>query len=245
MKPTPDRLVLSLIHRPLTAEGLSSLIDATGRTTLNMMEEMEEISKRREVNAAPRDTNHPNSSPKSTMSSTVHKTSPIIHVMVTGSPSTTKPGLTFQDWEKQWTEGEQILARVVHNIGLNKFHRIAKNGEVQLKGKLTDVKNADFTTMYKDGSLQSHTNQREKIDSELSWIAKKICDNLILYRADTVQKATILYPASNPEDTNGAMLGFEMDGMEELLLEVFQREWAERNGPLHGIELSFKAVTER
>ncbi len=244
MKPTPDRLVLSLIHRPLSVNGLASLVDATGRTTLDMMNEMEHVSKKREV--ANPDANDPNLSPKSsTALPSGHITSPIVHVMVTGSPSTTKPGLTFNDWEKQWTEGEQILARVVHTIGLNKFHRIAKNGEVQLKGKLIDVKNADFTTMYKDGSLQSHMDQRERISCELSWIAKKICDNLSMYHADTVQKATILYPISNPEDTKSTLLGFEMDGIEELLLEVFQREWAEKNGPLNGIELSFKAVTER
>lgn len=226
MASTPNQLILCLAHRPLAADVLSNIVDKTGSATLNKLHEMEESVREAENEAIRASPNAVSENISSDKRVKIDSPTPTIHVLVTGSPYTTQDGRTFNEWEKLWTKGEQILALVVEKIGMKNFHSIIRGGTVQLKGKLICVKPSDFSMF---------ESKRERLEREFTYIAETILRHLVMYRAEGVDKATILYPIQSDDD------GDEMDVV-ELINSVLKKLWTKKDGPLNGINISIETI---
>lgn len=188
-------------------------------------------------------------------SSQQHNT--ILHVLTTGTPYVIKPGKSQPDYIHQWTKGEKILARLVDKIGMEKFHRVPKDGETKLAGRLIDVKPSDFEfilTHGKNDENEDKENQqaatspsptsspaKEKSNAknwrddclmeELSWIANNILRMLIIDNRPKIGCSKILFPL-DPR--------FEHVSHDEMLpfIEgIFKKEWAQKEGPLKGADV--------
>jgi hypothetical protein len=141
----------------------------------------------------------------------------------------TQPGRSFDNWETvQWTPGEQVLSKFIDTVGLHKFHRLPKEGEVRLNGKLVDVKQKDFTI---------HEGTETQLRKELTWIAYIVKQHFNLYATAPVSDATIIIPAEYAND--------EMDVQEvlKILKEIFDREWSGMKGPLRKVKINLQIVT--
>ena len=174
------------------------------------------------------------------------------------------PGKSLPDYETQWSPGEHILARVVHTIGLPRFHRIPKSksksksntsintmeAQAHLKGKLIDVKNTDF-------DLNNNQNNKAgiQIQMEMKWIAKNIRNKFRLclrnYETDAIVKAVILYPVElvlessiNLNSASGGGDGGEggddtnvnvnVNAVLDMIQHIFEEEWSRQEKTVAG-----------
>jgi hypothetical protein len=208
-----NELILSFSHRPLSKRAIDQLTDETKDIFF-------EIDKRLTSELA-QELSHEGS-----------EGNPVIHVQVTGAPYLYKgkAGRTL-DWEETtWTEGEKVLSKIIEKIGLNRFHRIAKAGEVQVKGRLVDVKQSDFENVYEP---------EERRKEELTWIAKYVQNELLLVHARRVKRAVLLYPVCSDADS----VDYHQDTFEATIKDIFEREWnTKENGPLNDIEIEVKLL---
>jgi len=179
------------------------------------------------------------------------------------------PGKSLPDYETQWSPGEHILARVVHTIGLPRFHRIPKSKsntststmEAHLKGKLIDVKNTDV-------DLNNNQNNKAGIQMEMKWIAKNIRNKFRLclrnYETDAIVKAVILYPVElvlessihirnsasgggdGGEGGDDTSVNVKVNAVLDMIQHIFQEEWSRQEktvaGPLAGVEIIMQAI---
>ena len=172
------------------------------------------------------------------------------------------PGKSLPDYETQWSPGEHILARVVHTIGLPRFHRIPKSKsksntsintmEAHLKGKLIDVKNTDV-------DLNNNQNNKTgiQIQMEMKWIAKNIRNNFRLrprnYETDAIVKAVNLYPVElvlessihiksasggggggeGGDDTN-VNVNVNVNAVLDMIQHIFEEEWSRQEKTVAG-----------
>lgn len=238
---TKNELVLCVAHGPLTSDALTSLVQRTGSRSVDHLRRLEDEIKKATTETArtsPRDVASPateeetssvdKAATTTTRTPTTSDAPATIHVLVTGSPYTTQEGRTFQDWEKKWTRGEQILADVIGAIGMRNFHSVLRGGNVQMKAKLISVKENDFT-MFQD--------PRQRLGREISWIAEYVVRHLTLSRSDA-RKATILYPV---EDNDESDIVTTLD----VINDALKREWSEKSGPLRGVDITVEAVGSR
>jgi len=219
-----NRLILSLAHRSLGGDILDSLVEETALKTKNILSELQDVlNKHNQDNVDHHE--HKNGSD----SDFVEAKNPTVHVLLTGSPYVTQPGRSFDNWETvQWTPGEQVLSKFIDTVGLHKFHRLPKEGEVRLNGKLVDVKQKDFTI---------HEGIETQLRKELTWIAYIVKQHFNLYATAPVSDATIIIPAEYASD--------EMDVQEvlKILKEIFDREWSGMKGPLCKVKINLQIVT--
>jgi len=182
------------------------------------------------------------------------------------------PGKSLPDYETQWSPGEHILARVVHTIGLPRFHRIPKSKsntstsvdtlEAHLKGKLIDVKNTDF-------DLNNNQNNKTgiQIQMEMKWIAKNIRNKFRLclrnYETDAIVKAVIMYPVElvlessihinsasggggDGRDDTSVNVNVNVNTVLDMIQHIFEEEWSSQEktvaGPLAGVEIIMQAI---
>jgi hypothetical protein len=221
-----NRLILSIAHRPLPNDLLDKLINETASKSKQLLAEME-------------------------MTSNHHGTNPIskqtLHVLLTGSPSITVPGRTYDDWETKWTPGEHIFAKFIDRVGLQKFHRLPRKGEPRLNGKLVDVKQNDFEIdLDGGGSLVE-----EQLRNELLWIAINVKQHFNLYAKAPVSDVVILYPFDHTsvdgddDDGDGGQGQISMGANEiaSTINNIFHKEWSETEGPLGGVQISIQIVS--
>jgi hypothetical protein len=245
-----NRLILSLAHRPLTHDALEELIDHTASRSIQVLQELEEeksqnstISERRDdCNTIPSKSNVKDSKveqqeeqQQQQQQQENHKQPPFFdnrnptaHVLLTGSPCITQPGRTFDTWETQWTPGEQILGQYIQKVGLHHFHRIPKDGEVRLNGKLVDVKQKDFTVF---------ECLEEQLLREFHWVADNVKQHFNLYATIPVSEAVILYPEGFVEEEEIAV-----QDVVDMIRRVFQNEWSHKKGPLMGARIRVETV---
>lgn len=214
-----NELILSFSHRPLSKRAIDQLTDETKDQFLTIDERLKSEVAQELSHEAPADGN-------------TNITNPVIHVQVTGTPYLYKgkAGRTL-DWEETtWTEGEKVIGRIIEKIGLNRFHRIAKTGEVQVKGRLIDVRQSDFDNVHEP---------EERRKEELVWIAKHVQNELMLVQASQVKRAVLLYPVCSDADS----VDYHRDTFKATIQNIFQTEWnGKENGPLNGIEIEVKLL---
>lgn len=210
-----NEMILSFSHRPLSQKGIELLTNETKECFL--LTEQRLKSEWIEEKQLQESTTPPN---------------PVIHVLVTGTPYLYrgKAGRTL-DWDDtQWTEGEKILGKIIDKIGLHKFHSIAKKGEVQVKGRLIDVKQSDFE------NVQKPEDRRKE---ELTWIANYIQNELILVQANQVKKAYFLYPVYSDLDN----ADYHQDDFNITIEDIFRKEWNKKDAsPVKGVDIEIKLL---
>lgn len=218
-----NRLVLSLAHRSLSGMILNALVEETAAKTKNELSELQH-----ELNEHTQYYHCHHEQKNSPDPDFIEAKHPTVHVLLTGSPYVTQPGRSFDNWETVWTPGEQVLSKFIDTIGLNKFHRLPKEGEVRLNGKLVDVKQKDFT-IYEGIETQ--------LRKELTWIADNVKQHFNLYATTPVSEATILFPVEYASNEMG------VQDVMEMLKDIFEREWSCKKGPLHGVKINLQIVT--
>ncbi len=171
------------------------------------------------------------------------------------------PGKSLPDYETQWSPGEQILARVVHTIGLSRFHRIPKSRyrqrsdgggsgigiggiggiEAHLKGKLIDVKNTDFDLNHNGNDNVNNNEVGIDIEMEMKWIAKHIRNNFKLrlrnYDTDAIVKAVILYPVELLKSSSSKTTlrnDNNVNAVLDMIQNIFEEEWSRREKTVAG-----------
>jgi hypothetical protein len=210
-----NRLILSIAHRPMQDDVLEELIAETSTSSKRILAEIESAAQRE---------------PKNTQRHT-------LHVLLTGSPCITLPGKSLDDWDTKWTSGERIFAKYINAIGLNKFHRVPRQGEARLNGKLVDVKQNDFT-------YDETASVKEQLEKELLWIAINVKQHFNLYASAPVSDVVILYPISNENEGDDSDHD-PQQGEDEIvgtINHIFQKEWTQKDGPLAGIEITVQTV---
>jgi len=219
-----NRLILSLAHRPLTGELLDALVDETCIKSNNQLSELEHGQKEQtELEDQSYHSIHEEKNNENWRYS-----NPTVHVLLTGSPYVTQPGLSFDEWETaKWTTGEQVLSKFISTVGLQKFRRSAKKGEVRLTGKLIDVRHKDF---------RRYDTLETQLSKELIWIANNVKHYFKFYAAAPVSEATIIYPVE--------YAGGDMDVQEvvSMIHGIFEEQWTETNGPLSGVKINVQIV---
>ncbi len=241
-----DRLLLSLSHAPLPTSLLDSLLDRASLECNALLDSITQHRKRQEeLEAQEEDQNETNcdekksDSPKTSKSNT--RTNTILHVLATGTPYVIKPGKSQPDYIQQWTKGERILARLVDKIGMEKFHRIPKDGETKLAGRLIDVKPSDFEFILNHSNEEESSSGGEWKDDclmeELTWIANNILRMLIIDRRPNIGAAKILFPLDprfEHVDTNS---------IHSFIRGIFLKEWSNvEEGPLCGAQIEVVVV---
>lgn len=214
-----NELILSFSHRPLSKKAIDQLTDET-KTHFFAIEKRLKSEFAQELLSQVQHEGNIN----------IHN--PVIHVQVTGPPYLYKGKAgRMLDWEETaWTEGERVLGSIIEKIGLNRFHRIAKTGEVQVKGRLIDVKQSDFESVHEP---------EERRKKELVWIAKHVQNELFLVHASRVQRAILLYPVCSDVDS----VDYHEDTFKATIEEIFHTEWnAKENGPLNGVDIDVKLL---
>lgn len=244
---TDDRLLLSLSHAPLPTPLLDSLINETSIQCNNMLQSIATIRKQMEKDHSDEKKDPHLSSSSSSLSPT--KRNNILHVLATGTPYVIKPGKSQPDYIHQWTKGELILARLVEKIGMEKFHRIPKDGETKLAGRLIDVKPSDFEFILNhtkgeedQGDYTSNDNNDKKwsddcLTEELTWIANNILRILIIDQRPNIGKAKILFPL-DPRFEHVV----EEKELSYFIQCIFENQWSNAKGPLFGAEIEIMIV---
>lgn len=235
-KETQDRLLLSLSHAPLPMPLLETLLEQTSSECKSMLKSIDEIREKM--------IQYDQDEKKEVQTQTVSKRNTILHVLATGTPYVTKPGKSQPDYIHQWTKGELILARLVDKIGMEKFHRVPKDGETKLAGRLIDVKPSDFEFILNHRIENEAPDEENKpwsddcLMEELTWIANNILRILIIDHRPKIGIAKVLFPL-DPR--------FEHVKENELLRfidSIFQKEWSDTDGPLHGANIEIIIVKE-
>ena len=221
--PDRNRLILSIAHRPLPNELLDVLINETCAKSKHQLGSMESTSTMRDEE-------------------NITNFIPTLHVLLTGSPKVTAPGKSFDDWETKWTSGERIFSKFISEMGLERFHRLPRSGEVRLNGKLVDVKKNDFEFSSDRGSV------KEQLKKELRWIAINVLQHFNIYAKAPVSDAIILYPYYESQDSFDSdddmnEKKMEKDEILSTMNEIFREEWSETNGPLGGVNVTIQMVT--
>ena len=220
-----NKLVLSLGHRPLKPDLLNKIIDETtseaNRKLANLQDQVDQLtaSENHAINS--------NNGAIGYAMASEENLNPTVHVLLTGSPQVTKPGRSFDDWETKWTAGEKILSKFIDKIGLQNFHRLPKDGEARMNGKLVDVKQNDFS------NSDSASTQLKR---ELSWIATNVAQHFNLYAKSPVSEATILYPVDDHCEINERELS-------SMIMKIYNTEWSEKKGPLNGVKVNIRMVS--
>lgn len=225
-----NRLVLCLAHRPLQPNELDNLISEAVTSSHNYKAELEQ-EQAKGLHASTNNEqkeNTPNSNTTQIeMSASYKNLNPTVHCLITGSPDVSAPGKSFDDWETRWTPGERILSKFIEKIGLQNFHRLPKQGEVRLNGKLVDVKQKNF---------EIYTSEVEQLMKEYTWIAENVKQHFNLYATKAVSEAVVLCPSRFEGDNE------EMVDLAHMLQEIFDQEWTKKEGPLHGVVVKVKTV---
>lgn len=219
-----NRLILSLAHRPLTGKLLDALVDETCIKSNNQLSELENGQKEQtELEDQSYHSIHEEKNNENWRYS-----NPTVHVLLTGSPYVTQPGLSFDEWEKaKWTTGEKVLSKFINAVGLQKFRRSIKKNEVRLTGKLVDVRHKDF---------RRYETLETQLSKELIWIANNVKHYFKFYAAAPVSEATIIYPVE--------YAGGDMDVQEvvSMIHGIFEEQWTEKDGPLSGVKINVQIV---
>mmetsp|Transcript_16763 Transcript_16763/g.21210 ORF Transcript_16763/g.21210 Transcript_16763/m.21210 type:complete len:263 (-) Transcript_16763:164-952(-) len=253
-----DKLILSLSHAPLPTTLLDALLDRASSECNAVLESIAEYTKKQQQQQEQSNNQtdcdekkiesmeiEPKEQEQKLINSTV-KGNIILHVLATGTPYVIKPGKSQPDYIQQWTKGERILARLVDKIGMEKFHRIPKDGETKLAGRLIDVKPSDFEFVL------NHTNNNieegddatgewkdDCLMEELTWIANNILRMLIIDKRPNIGAAQIIFPLDprfeHVKEAN--MLSF--------IQGIFQKEWSGAEGPLNGAQIEVIVVKDR
>ncbi len=103
-----------------------------------------------------------------------------------------------------------------------------------------DVKQNDFQVHLEDGTV------KEQLRNELVWIAINVKQHFNLYASAPVIDAIILYPFDVEGEDNYADAdtddGMGRDMIASTIHDIFQKEWAEKEGPLNGVQISIQIV---
>jgi len=155
---------------------------------------------------------------------------PILHVHVSGSSCIPIPGRLHKDWQTKWSDGEWTFSCLVDKIGIQHFHSTPKPGQPRLSGRLVDVNLSGFSTI---------ESQHEKMTEELTWIAINTLKHFARSSTNRIDKAVLLCPFGEEEE------GLEggMDQFVEIIRNVFNLEWTEKDGPLNGVQVEIEIVT--
>jgi hypothetical protein len=257
VKETEDRLLLSLSHAPLPTSLLNTLIDQTSTECTAMLDSITKIQ------SQIRSSDDSNEDEKKDFKSSSSKRNTILHVLATGTPYLMKPGKSQPDHIHQWTKGEVILASLVEKIGMDKFHRVPKDGETKLAGRLIDVKPSDFEFILNhtdvsevtDASSSSTGEEGKETETagsggetiawkndclmeELTWIANNIHRLLIIDQRPNVGIAKVLFPL----DPRFNLDDVKQDDLLKFIECVFQKEWSGAKGPLNGADIEIIIV---
>ena len=233
-----DRLLLSFSHAPLPTDLLDSLIDKTTAECNAMFDSIDNDRKKIEENKEEKKDSFDNLQQQQLSKKIV-----VLHVLTTGTPYVIKPGKSQPDYIQQWTKGEKILARLVDKIGMDKFHRVPKDGETKLAGRLIDVKPSDFEF------LMTHGNNKQDLDEgkpwsddclreELTWIADNILRMLVIDQRPNIGVAKILFPL-DPRFEH-----VHQDDIKKFVEGIFCKEWSNTKGPLYGAQIEVVVVKE-
>jgi len=239
MSSTGNWLILTLAHWPLNADLLYELIDKSASTAFQLLDE-EEATKDGRVASNDRRTNPTDSNSNlcsTTSSNDLNQPHAAGHIYLTGSSHISAPGRSRAEWETKWSEGERIFSRLMGKIGLEKFQRLP-TGKIRLTGRLLDLHLSDFEL--NSSEVSNIVTQREKTLKELVWIATHVRKKFVLYSAKPIKKAVILCPFGEEEDK----LGGGKNELAEIICHVLRREWNEKEGPLNGVEVEIKIVSE-
>lgn len=240
-----DRLLLSLSHAPLPTVLLDSLLDRASSECNTLLDSIAEHRRKREAAAATTTTtssDEKKSESEQELQSLAQQNT-IFHVLATGTPYVIKPGKSQPDHIQQWTKGERILAKLVDRIGMDKFHRIPKDGETKLAGRLIDVKPSDFEFILSHPN--NNTNCEEEnggewnddcLMQELTWIANNILRILIIDGRPKIGAAKILFPLDPRFDH------VNENSILEFIQGIFVKEWSCAEGPLHGAQIEVVVV---
>ena len=260
---TDDRLLLSLSHAPLPTPLLDTLIDQTSTECSSMLDSIEEVQnqfvneQQQQLQQQHQDEKKDQTPPK--IKRRCKNT--ILHVLATGTPYVIKPGKSQPDYIHQWTKGEEILARLVDKIGMEKFHRVPEDGETKLAGRLIDVKPSDFEFILtqknsnkgtatkknvemgkenvENSKLSSSSSSTKKNDKNANWRDDCLSEELS-WIANNILRMLII---DNRPKIGCTKILFPLDPRFEHVNQgeilhfiegVFKREWSMKDGPLKG-----------
>ena len=241
-KETDDRLLLSLSHAPLPTRLLDILINETSHQCHDMLNSIADVQKHG------MDVDSHYDEEKKDHQLPLSKRNTILHILATGTPYVIKPGKSQPDYIHQWTKGEVILARLVEKIGMEKFHRVPKDGETKLAGRLIDVKPSDFEFIlnHSTSNNDEESNQEINIDKEqweddclmeeLSWIANNILRTLNLDNRPKIGFARVLFPL-DPRFEH-----VDEKRLSDFIYRIFEKEWSLAKGPLHDADIDVMIV---
>ena len=133
---------------------------------------------------------------------------------------------------------------------MERFHRLPKDGETKLAGRLIDVKPSDFEFILKHTKDQESSNENEKsqsdqegecwsddcLNEELTWIANNILRILIIDERPDIGVAKIVFPL-DPRFEH-----VQQNKVLRFVQAVFQREWSDAKGPLNGAKIEIIIV---
>lgn len=247
-----NQLILAVSHQRLTAPTLTEIVQRTTTESVHTLSHIKnEILKQKSSSTSP-------SSAASTAAiqdsesrfdeygrARVHERPQQVHLVFTGSPVGEKPGKSLDEREKYWSNGEQIFARLIDSIGMNHFHRLAKDDAAQLKAELVDVRQSDFAiNAVGDSTVDVEMNI---IAREVAWIANKTLQKLVRNKARRICKATILYPYEwgdkiDDHDKNAMLNTGKLQRIQTTIHDALTKEWADKEGPMNGVELCIEII---
>lgn len=209
--PAQDQLLLSLAHGPLSPELLSSLVSVTATRC-------QELSQAMRLEGGVTTTKQSSSTPTQ-------------RLFLTGSSHVIRPGREFEDWETLWTPGEDVMNRVVHRIGLDKFHRVGK--DLKLMGHLVDIVRSD--TLKENQRLENH-NWETTLREDLAMTTSRVLSQLKLNRAAPLAKATVVVPIEE------IYAKVDQEQLKSVIESVLHVKWVQVDGPLKGADVSVELV---
>jgi len=161
-----------------------------------------------------------------------------------------RPGKDLPDWESSWTLGDQVMARLVGEIGLE-FFACGSNQKVRLMTHLLDMEwTKGQENIQDDGNGVSPSRLENKEDEDREKIQKqqesnvmqqkdviKVCSRVqhwlkLRDATEHLVQATVLVPCIDEESE---------DDVKSLVESVFAEMWSD--GPLQNVQVLVELVT--
>jgi len=224
-KPRKDHLLLCVAHHPsVTPALMSSLITATAL-------------KCREITGQMTKALVPQGSTQ--------------RLILTGSPYMPRPGKDLPEWESSWTLGDQVMARLVREIGLELF-ACGPNQKVRLMTHLLDMeRNKEQENLQNEGNVATSSELDSKVDGNKEQHQQqkqanqgmqqkdiaKVCSRVqhwlkLRDAAEQLVQATVIVPCTDKESK---------DDVKSLVELVFAETW--KDGPLQNVQVRVELVT--